>query len=471
MTQELIAMWRGVDYLFIDEVSMIGCKFLLKIHHALCIARENKNPFGGINIIFAGDFAQLPPVGDTRFSSKLNTRKRATNAGQNEMFGKLLWLSVDKCVMLTEIMRQRGPENQCFIELLQRLRVGQCNEDDYKLLNTKILCDAQPNWAEEKWTETPVIVSNNEAKDLINTRCAKAFAARTGQALHYYHALDRQGGRIIEHPELRDRLKTLHMGKTEQRAGLLPLVVGMPVMICSNFDVPNGVVNGCTGTLKEVRYTTDHEGIRHAHACIVTLPGGSEHTLSNLSLGEVPILEDTCAMTFTNPHSHKRCSIKRTQLPIVPAFAITAHKSQGKTLPAAIVDVQSCRGTESVYVMLSRVTSIEHLWILRPFNIKKIQCRPSEDSRREAQRVSILEMRSVGANGTVFDRFSGGSIEDKTVCAAPERLEDPEELNAIQMAVSSLHLPEDVAPFQCNKRPAAPDSGQRLLKKQRINIW
>lgn len=473
VTQELIAMWRGVNYLFIDEVSMIGCKFLFKIHQALCISKENKNPFGGINIIFAGDFAQLPPVGDTRFCSKLNTQKRATNAGQNEMFGKLLWLSVNKCVMLTEIMRQRGPENQHFIELLQRLRIGQCNEDDYDLLNTKILCHAQPDWAEKDWTETPVIVSNNEAKDLINIRCAEAFAAKTGRVLHYYHALDYQAGKIIEHPELRDRLKSLHTGKTEQRAGLLPLVVGMPVMICSNFDVPNGVVNGCTGTLKEVRYTSDREGNRYAHSCVVLLPDSGEHTLSNLSLGEVPILEDTCAMTFTNPHSHKRCSIKRTQLPIVPAFAITAHKSQGKSLPTAIVDIQSCRGTEPVYVMLSRVTSIERLRILRPFKIQKIQCRPSEDSRREAQRVSILEMRSAGANETVLHRFTGGSIEDKIVCAAPEKLEDPEELKNIQTVVSSLNLPlaDSLAPFQKNKRAVAPDSERRLLKKRRINIW
>ena len=168
VAQELIAMWRGVDYLFIDEVSMIGCKFLLKIHQALCTARENKNPFGGINIIFAGDFAQLLPVGDTRFCSKLNTRKRATNGGQNEMFGKLLWLSVDKCVMLTEVMRQRGPENQNFVELLQRLRTGQCDEADYELLNSKLLHNARPDWSKKEWTESPVIVSNNEAKDLIN---------------------------------------------------------------------------------------------------------------------------------------------------------------------------------------------------------------------------------------------------------------------------------------------------------------
>jgi len=46
---EIIAMWRRVDYLIIDEVSMIGCKLLLEIHEALCEAKENTNLFGGIN--------------------------------------------------------------------------------------------------------------------------------------------------------------------------------------------------------------------------------------------------------------------------------------------------------------------------------------------------------------------------------------------------------------------------------------
>jgi len=159
---------------------------------------------------------------------------------------------------------------------------------------------------------------------------------------------------VIKHGELKDHLKNLHMGKTEQRLGLLPLVIRMPVMICANFDVANGIVNGCIGTLKEVRYMTDNDGNHHAHACVISLPNSQGSTaLANLTIEEVPVLEDTTAMTFTNPHSHKRCSIKRTQLPIVPAFAFTAHKSQGKTLPTAIADIQSCRGSESVYIMLS----------------------------------------------------------------------------------------------------------------------
>ncbi|KAJ3878154.1 hypothetical protein F5879DRAFT_764039, partial [Lentinula edodes] len=56
---------------------------------------------------------------------------------------------------------------------------------------------------------------------------------------------------------------------TSQRLGRIPLVIGMPVMITQNFDVDSGVVNGCHGILKSIRYRTDSQGFRHAISCIV----------------------------------------------------------------------------------------------------------------------------------------------------------------------------------------------------------
>lgn len=111
----LVAMWAGVDYLFIDEVSMIGCTLLLQIHDALVDAKGCTEPFGGMSIIFAGDFAQLPPVNQTKLFS------RARNANEATIFGLLLWRSVSTVVILCEQMRQAGPA-------------------DYTLLNTRDDC-------------------------------------------------------------------------------------------------------------------------------------------------------------------------------------------------------------------------------------------------------------------------------------------------------------------------------------------
>jgi hypothetical protein len=88
---------------------------------------------------------------------------------------------------------------------------------------------------------------------------------------------------------------------------------------------------------------------------------------------------------------------------------MTAHKSQGQTMHQAIIDLQSCHGTESPYVMLSRVTSLEGLAILRPFEKRKIQCRQSEDSRREAKRLHLLQLHTVQEHG---DEKEGDAIKN-----------------------------------------------------------
>jgi hypothetical protein len=55
---------NGVEYMFLDEVSMLSCQDFYKISAQLAKAfNESNAPFGGMNMIFAGDFSQLPPVG------------------------------------------------------------------------------------------------------------------------------------------------------------------------------------------------------------------------------------------------------------------------------------------------------------------------------------------------------------------------------------------------------------------------
>lgn len=102
--RDLIAMWEGVDYLFVDEVSTIGCRLLLKISEALSDAKQSQLPFGGMNIILAGDFAQLPPVSETRLFSHINIHDAKNVEGQQNVFGKLLWLSMNTVVILTEVV-------------------------------------------------------------------------------------------------------------------------------------------------------------------------------------------------------------------------------------------------------------------------------------------------------------------------------------------------------------------------------
>src|SRR6266704_4699669 len=76
----------GVDYIFLDEVSMLSCHNLYKISAQISKARNTMDvPFGGNNMIFAGDFAQLPPVGgDSLYAGSVGTSVEASQTATGQ---------------------------------------------------------------------------------------------------------------------------------------------------------------------------------------------------------------------------------------------------------------------------------------------------------------------------------------------------------------------------------------------------
>ena len=239
-------------------------------------------------------------------------------------------------------------------------------------------------------------MSDNTAKDTLNERYAIEFAERTNQTLHWYYSLDKCKGSVLSNEELLNHLQSVHSGKTKGRLGRLPLVLGMPVLLAQNFDVEDGIVNGSRGIVKRIRYRMDSEGKHFLTSVVVEVQGSNEEAMPHLKPYEVPVLSDSIDLTFQGSRNvHGNVTIKRTQVPIVPAFAMTAHRSQGQTLTEVIVDLQSCRGSESPYIMLSRVTSLEGLLILRPFSKTKICCNVSEDLRLENRRLREIALKTV----------------------------------------------------------------------------
>ena len=86
--------------------------------------------------------------------------------------------------------------------------------------------------------------------------------------------------------------------------------------------------------------------------------------------------------------------VYRTQLPIVPAFAITTYKAQGLTMGKIVVDLQlppTATQVASIYVPFSRVRKAEDLAILRPFDMKVLQIRPLPAQNAELARLDELD--------------------------------------------------------------------------------
>jgi hypothetical protein len=195
------------------KFSMVGCSLLLHISQALIEAKGNTALFGGVNVIFAGDFAQLPPVGMKSLYAKIWTNKESASSkkGQQNILGKLLWLSIRTVVTLTKVERVQRRRNEItgelddddpdairFLELLTRLRQGRCTDADFDLLNSRLVTNLRPDWNRPELQNVPIIVSQNELKDALNEKAARVYGARTGNELHWYHANDvRSDGTLI----------------------------------------------------------------------------------------------------------------------------------------------------------------------------------------------------------------------------------------------------------------------------------
>ncbi|TDL19356.1 hypothetical protein BD410DRAFT_689818, partial [Rickenella mellea] len=158
---------------------MVGTELLSDISEALSVAKQDTRMFGNVSVIFAGDFAQLPPVGSTPLYSSHERAHRMIDSsqsrrGQAKAKGRLLWLGVNKVVNLVRQMRQRGPENVVFRSLLGRLLLGR----------------AEVNLGDERWKAASIITRQNAVKDALNCSAAQAFARRWSRTYNVYEAQD-----------------------------------------------------------------------------------------------------------------------------------------------------------------------------------------------------------------------------------------------------------------------------------------
>jgi len=159
----------GVDYIFLDEVSMVACHDNYKISSQLAKAtNEFDLPYGGINMIFSGDFAQLPPVyGAPLYSGTVGTQlmSRMSVRGQEAAIGKALWHQVTTVVILRQNMRQKKqtPEDAKLRTALENMRYAACTPEDIKFLKTRIAGRRpdQPKLSDKNFRNVSIITALN----------------------------------------------------------------------------------------------------------------------------------------------------------------------------------------------------------------------------------------------------------------------------------------------------------------------
>ena len=200
---QLKARLQGVYYIFIDEVSMLSCHDLYKISAKLAKAMNVFDlPFVGISITFAGDFAQLPPVGGAAlymYSGVVGTQVHSgsTLHAQEAAIGKALWHQVTTVVILGENMRQKTQtaDDALFHTALVNMRYGECTQEDIRFLRSRIAGNHpdQPNVASKNFRNVPIIRGIHSQKDQINLLGCERFASDTDQRLTNFYSIDKWG--------------------------------------------------------------------------------------------------------------------------------------------------------------------------------------------------------------------------------------------------------------------------------------
>ncbi|KAL4263449.1 ATP-dependent DNA helicase [Pleurotus pulmonarius] len=425
---------QGVDYIFLDEVSMVSCRDLCRISGRLAEVRHLADvPFGGMNMILAGDFTQLPPVGGhplyDAFVGPLSARM--SKVEQESRLGRALWLQFVSVVMLKSNMRQRlqSKEDECLRVALSHMRYCDCTDEDVAFLKSLVSTRARPNRSlgDREFRDAPVITAWNLQKDRINKLGTTRFAADTGQALQVFHSLDvladqmQRGARQKETSPKNLRMTTslqtalwqCEHSETEHVAGTLLVCKGLPVVLRHNYATELCMTKGQDAVMVDWDFSISDNGVHALDTLYVRLQDPPrEVRIAGLPTNVVPLVRRTVTVRCLLPNG-ATVTVKRSQIPVLPNFAMTDYASQGKTRRVNVVDLQNCKNHLAVYTCLSRSADACHTLIVQGFDAKKISGgRTVKFLRAELRELEALDEASKavtalgGLPGPVFETRS-----------------------------------------------------------------
>ncbi|MGO4104009.1 ATP-dependent RecD-like DNA helicase [Leifsonia sp. YAF41] len=321
-----------IDTLVIDEVSMVNADLMDAIDRSLRQARQRPNDtFGGVQIVLFGDPYQLAPVpGDSDERAYFADTYRSL-----WFFDARVWRDADLRIFeLTEIHRQHDAD---FKHMLNAVRHGQVTAEIAGALNA----------AGARTPPTEGVITLATRNDAVNRINAAALKRLSGRALTAKAEVTGDFG-----------------GRTFPADETLELKVGAQVMFLRNDAGHEGGprwVNGSIGTVTKIDSTV-----------FVDIDG---------EIHEVePAIWEKFKYSYdpTTKKLSKDVVAEFTQFPLRLAWAVTIHKSQGATYERAIVDLGArVFSPGQTYVALSRLTSLDGLYLSRPLRPSDIIVDPN----------------------------------------------------------------------------------------------
>jgi hypothetical protein len=320
-----------------DEKSMIGLSFLGKLDQRLRQIRCSPDePFGGINMLFCGDFGQLAPVADSAMYSEARPKE-----GQHLTIGRFAYQAINRTIVLDEIMRQKGQtaNDVLFRQVLEELRTGPITKESWAFLISR----TKDQLSDGEWgsfhSALRLYGTRDEVGEYNMTRLA-----RLGRPVLRLKA-ENHGPGAVDAPE--DEAGNL--------ANEVLLAGGANVMVTRNIWTNEGLVNGTMGKVHSFLWHGGVIDLLQTMPAIVMIQVDGYKGLGSVDIDGhqlIPILP------VRNEFELDGHMCNRFQIPLRLAFAITIHKSQGLTLSRVVVNLNpSSKHINSIlaYVALSRV--------------------------------------------------------------------------------------------------------------------
>ena len=382
---------RQTNVLIIDEISMIHGEFLDKVNEVCKRVRYNdKEAFGGIQVIFCGDMAQLPPVSQKRVEYDI----LGINESQNHIdyaFFSNAWKDANlKIVYLNEIVRQK--EDKYYVEILTGIREGRLTYSHIQTLMKQI----GKRWDDEDEdglyptqlvpTKKTANRINKEEYDKLNTHEESYKAKITShikQCNSYHKFIEKINERLIEHYK---KFGIMYMD--------LQLKIGSVVILTQNLCIEKGLYNGAQGQVIDFY---NNIPINSVHKYIIETNGMEDekilsssykiHEIQSVNNLNYPLVhfQESNLTIFIKPMKIRIKSdfsntpdgyVEIRQLPLIPAWALTIHKSQGMTLDRARIDSGiDIFSSGQTYTALSRVRGLQSLSLI-DFDPDKIKIDP-----------------------------------------------------------------------------------------------
>ena len=346
--------WRNLEILIIDEVSMMSLKIFLLLDIIAKNFYKNTSPFGGLQIIFTGDFYQLSPVANNCLE-----KEEAMFCFEHELWNQLF--PKENQIVLKTIFRQK---DETLLKILKYIRKGQITPATRKALESRVFNTQELNLIKKDKILTILSPIKRDVEH-INLKeylkLTKALEERE-YLLNYIDLYIKYDDDETEKKNLfalllksNEHLKKDYdfLANNILAEKCLKLKIGTHVMCIANINL-NGELQIANGSQGVVVSFNDKK-----------LPYVKFNTI------EEPILVD---YYIWKSEFNKRVGV--SQLPLIYSWAITIHKSQGLTLENAIIDIGSNIFADGqTYVALSRVKSLDGLY-LTSFDYSKIKCNP-----------------------------------------------------------------------------------------------